>query len=70
MIEKILEDHALWFDSQGDRGERAILRGVDLSHAVLKKVTLVEADLMAPSSPALSSLNTVPDTTSRPPRRC
>jgi uncharacterized protein YjbI with pentapeptide repeats len=46
MLEKILEDHALWFRTKGKEGDRAILNGVDLSFAVLKDVCLVEAELM------------------------
>ncbi len=46
MLEKILEDHALWFRTKGKEGDRAILKGVDLSLAVLKDACLVEAELM------------------------
>ena len=49
MLEKILEDHALWFRTQGREGERAVLHGVDLAHAVLKRATLVEADMTGAS---------------------
>ncbi len=46
MLEKILEDHELWFKSKGDQGSRAILRGINFEHSVLCNAVLVEADLM------------------------
>jgi uncharacterized protein YjbI with pentapeptide repeats len=41
MLEKMLEDHALWFRTKGKEGDRAILNGVDLSLAVLKDACLL-----------------------------
>jgi hypothetical protein len=44
-LNKILEQHKLWLESDGEKGERADLRGANLRHADLWNADLRHADL-------------------------
>ena len=44
-LQKILADHALWLESEGEHGKRADLRGADLRGADLRGANLSDADL-------------------------
>ena len=44
-LQKILDDHRKWLETNGNKGVKADLRGVDLWRADLREVDLREADL-------------------------
>ena len=44
-LKKILEQHKLWLESDGEKGERADLQGAYLRHADLRGAYLWRADL-------------------------
>jgi hypothetical protein len=44
-LEKILEDHLLWWETEGAEGTRLDLAGADLSCANLSGANLIRADL-------------------------
>jgi uncharacterized protein YjbI with pentapeptide repeats len=43
---KIIKDHEVWFDSMGENGKKADLRGLNLENTQFRNVRLIEADLM------------------------
>ena len=45
-LEKVLEQHKLWFETCGDRGVRANLRGACLEGANLRDAKLYGANLV------------------------
>jgi hypothetical protein len=45
-LQKILKDHEIWFDSMGEKGVKADLRGKNLQNTNFEVARLIEADLM------------------------
>lgn len=44
-LKKIIEQHELWLKTGGQEGKLAVLKGADLSGAILTEVNFIGADL-------------------------